>query len=309
MADLSQSLAYFRDDFVPFEEAKLSIASAPVLYGLSVYSVIPVFKNSLDQSLALFRMHDHYIRMQNSARIMAFDDFLNEWDEVTFTGIIMDLLKKNKISEDSLVRASIFVDDILKGTRMKGLKHSFSAFVYDMTPFLPPTGASLMVSSWSKNIDNALPARAKVNGSYVNAALMKHEAITSGYDDAVALDGHGHVTESTVANIFIVRKGQLLTPGNSTDLLEGITRDTIGEFARELGVSYKQRTIDRSELYIADEVFLCGSSMNIVPVTSVDHRKIGNGKVGELTKKFQSMYADTVHQKSPAPAGWLTPVA
>lgn len=309
MTDLSQSIAYFRDDFIPLSDANLSITSAPVLYGLSVYTVIPVFYNDEKHSLAVFRLKDHFQRLQNSAKITAFDDFLQAWDYPKFETTILQLLQRNNTQTDSLIRVSVFVDDSLKGTRMRGLKHSVSAFVYPLTPMLPESGAHLMVSSWRRNSDNALPARAKINGSYVNAALMKHEAEMNGFDDAIALDEDGHVTESTVANLFLVRNGHLLTPGNAADLLEGITRDTVCRFADHLHIDCQQQTIDRSELYLVEEAFLCGSSMNIVPVIAIDHRQVGDGSPGPLTKKMQSLYHEVTHQWSESFADWLTPVA
>lgn len=290
MANLTHTTAYFRDNFVPFDEAQLSIASAPVLYGLSVYTVFPVFWNEEAGKAYMFRLEDHFKRLQNSAKLMAFNDFLEEWDFALFEKTMNELLVKNEVKADSLVRVSIFVDDILQGTRMHGLKHSLSAFVYEAFPMLPAAGAKLCVSSWRRTPDNAIPARAKINGGYVNAALMKHEAILNGFDDAISLDEQGHVAEATVANIFLVQKDTLLTPSNSTDLLEGITRDTVFKLAKDLGLPYIQRTIDRSELYSADEVFLCGSSMNITPVISIDHRPIGAGKVGAITKQLMDAY-------------------
>lgn len=309
MPELHQSTAYMRNQFVPFETATLSIASAPVLYGLSTYTVIPALCNHKKQSLTLFRLKDHYLRLRNSCKILAFDDFLQTWDYPKFESMVEQLLINNDIKEDSLVRITVFVDDILKGTRMHGLKHSLSAFVYTMKPLLPKGGANLMVSSWRRTPDNAVPARAKINGGYVNVALMKHEAVANGFDDAIALDEQGHVTESTVANIFLVRDGHLITPGNSADLLEGITRDSIFTFAKQLNIDCEQRTIDRSELYIAEEMFLCASSMNIVPVLSVDHRLIGSGAVGSVTKQLMRLYHDCTHNVVDGYTDWLTPVA
>jgi branched-chain amino acid aminotransferase len=306
MADI-ETTAYFRNGFVPFEQANLSIASASVLYGLSTYTTIPVFWNQKTQELNMFRLKDHFERLQNSAKILAFDDFLAKWDNQKFLDVIRELLKKNHVKQDSLVRISVFVDESLKGTRMHGLTHSLSAFVYSTPPLLPKSGARLMVSSWRRTPDNSIPARAKINGSYVNAALMKHEAEMSGFDDAVALDEQGHVTEGTVANIFLVRHGKLMTADNSTDLLEGITRDTILHISENLGLEHEKRPIDRSELYLADEILLCGSSVQITPVIEVDHRPIASGKPGKVTKKLMETYANLRQAEEPY-LSWLTPV-
>lgn len=308
MLDVQKSTAYFRDEFVQFSDANLSIASAPVLYGLSIYTVFPVFWNPKTKELNAFRLDKHFKRLQNSARILAFSDFLNNWTYKDFETVMKELLEKNKVEQDSLVRVTVFVDDILKGTRMKDLKHSLSAFVYPAAPMLPFSGAKLGVSSWRRTPDNAIPSRAKINGSYVNASLMKHEAISNGFDDAIALDEQGHVTESTVSNLFIVRGGNMITPDGSADLLEGITRDSVFKLAKRQGIDCQERVIDRSELYIADEIFLCGSSMSITPVLSIDHRNIGDGKSGKITKQFMKLYDDLGRGKSNLFKEWLTKV-
>jgi branched-chain amino acid aminotransferase len=307
MLEVQKSTAYFRDGFVPFNKANLSIASAPFLYGLTVYTVVPVFWNDKQQRLYMFRLPDHFKRLQNSSRIMAFEDFLKDWDYAKFEKTVKELLRENNVKQDCLVRASVFVDDILKGTRMHQLKHSLSAFAYPATPFFKKTEVELGVSSWTRTPDNAIPSRAKINGSYVNGALMKHEAVLNGFDDAIALDSQGHVAESTVANLFLVRDGQLFTPSSTTDLLEGITRDTVFKLAEKLGISCSQRVIDRSELYIADEMFLCGSTANITAVISVDHRPIGTGQTGPITGKLLKAYigAGRGHKDF---TGWTTPV-
>lgn len=297
--------AYFRDRFVPVELAHLSIASAPVLYGLSIYTVFPVFWNADDQQLSMFRLPDHFRRLQNSAKLMAFDDFNRQWSYQQFAATMNNLLVKNKIRRDCLVRVAVFVDDILQGTRMHGLPHRLSAFVY-APPLVPKTGVRLAVSSWRRTPDNAIPSRAKINGSYVNASLMKHEAVMNGFDDAIALDEQGHVAESTVSNIFLVRDDRLVTPSGSTDLLEGITRDTIFTLANHLDIHHEQRMIDRSELYLADEVFLCGTSLQIVPAIEIDRRVVGNGKPGPITKQLMAAYQ--THGHGQANNNWLTAV-
>src|SRR5690606_8823051 len=148
-----------------------------------------------------------------------------------------------------------------------------------MGEILSKDGIHCCISSWQRTADNAQPSRAKINGSYINASLMKNEAILDGYDEAIALDQHGHVSEGTVANLFIVRDGELITPDSATDILEGITRNSIIQLAKDLKIPVSQRSIDRSELYIADEVFMCGSSAQITPVLSVDKREIGTGSI------------------------------
>lgn len=226
---------------------------------------------------------------------MDFHSFIEEWTYEKFETTMFELLQRNNIQENVLVRVSVFIDELVAGTRIHGLKNSLSAYVYPVGQILPKSGINVCVSSWRRNPDNAIPSRAKINGSYVNGSLMKNEALLNGYDDAIALDEHGHVTEGTVANIFMVRNGALITPSIFSDVLEGITRDTVIKIGRELGLEIIERPIDRSELYIADEMFVCGSSARIISILSIDKRIIGKKVCGPITKKVSDMY-DAVQQ-------------
>lgn len=298
------STCYLRNEFIPFRDANLSIASSPILYGLSVYTTASASWNEKQQKMYVFRLHDHHTRLVNSAKIMDFYDFIKNWPYERYEKIVLQLLQKNKIKEDVLIRSTVFVDELLAGTKMTGLANSFSAFVYPLGEFLPQSGAHACVSSWQRTPDNAIPSRAKVNGSYANASLMKNEAILNGYDEAISLDEHGHVAEGTVANLFIVRDGVLITPDSATDILEGITRDSIFRLAQEAGIPCQERTIDRSELYIADEMFMSGSSARITPILSVDKRTIGTGKSGKLTKKLMTKYEASQRGSTTSFAHW-----
>lgn len=306
--DYTKTLVYFRDRFVPFDDANVSIGSSPVLYGLSVYTVFNVTWDEKKQQLLIFRLKDHYKRLMNSANIMDFHGFKEQWSYEKFEETMHDLLKKNNIQENVLIRVTVFVDELIAGTKIHGLKHSMSAFVYPFGKILPPSGAHVCVSSWQRTADNAIPSRAKVNGSYINASLMKNEALMNGYDDALAIDEHGHVAEGTVANFFMVRDGVLITPDASTDILEGITRDTIIRYAKDQNVPLEIRSIDRSELYMADEAFLSGSSANVTPILSIDKRVIGSGKKGTVTEKIGEFYDRVRAGKEPAYSNWLTVV-
>jgi branched-chain amino acid aminotransferase len=288
--DYANSEVFFRESFVPFSEANLSIASSPVLYGLSVYTVFAANWNEEQQKLYIFRLHEHYDRLVNSARIMDFHSFAEAWNYEKFESTMLELLKRNQVKEDVLVRVTVFIDELVAGTKIHGLKNSLSAYVYPMGEILPLSGVHLGVSSWVRNSDNSIPAKAKINGSYVNASLMKNEALLNGFDDAIALDHHGHVAESTVANLFIVRNGKLATPDTSTDILEGITRDSLIALAGELGITVGERSIDRTELYKADEAFLCGTSARITPVLSIDKRPLGTGQIGPVTQQLAEAY-------------------
>jgi branched-chain amino acid aminotransferase len=306
--ELQNSQVFFRDKFVPFDQANVSIASSSVLYGLCVYTVFGVSCNTQEDALYAFRLRDHYKRLVNSAKIMDFHSFANDWPYERFEATIKDLLSKNQIKEDVLVRASIFVDEIMAGTRIHDLKQSFSAYVCPMKQVLEPSGVNVCVSSWQRTADNAIPSRAKVNGSYANSSLMKNEALLNGYDEAIALDQHGHVSEGSVENLFIVRDGVLITPDPATDILEGITRDTVLRLANIQGIPVLERSIDRSELYIADEVFMCGSSVRVVPVLTIDKRPINHQKIGPITKQIDALFKTSQHTKTLDYPAWLTKI-
>ncbi len=302
--DVHTSQVYFRDRFVPFKEANLSITSSPVLYGLSTYTVFGAHWNEKQQKLYAFRLKDHYDRLVNSCKILDFHSFASDWTYKKFEATMLELLTRNKVREDALVRISVFIDENMGGTKIHDLKNSLSAFVYPMTEFHPLSGISACVSSWQRTPDNAIPARAKVNGSYVNASLMRNEALLNGYDDAISVDSHGHVAESTVANIFLVRSGVLITPDAATDILEGITRDSLLKIAKSKGIPVEERTVDRTELYTADEVFICGSSARITPVLSIDQRSVANGKIGPLTSQLMEKYKAVVCGHTDVFSGW-----
>ena len=295
-----------RDGLVPFAEANLSLASSPMLYGLSIYTVLMANWDKKDKRLVVFRLKDHYQRLVNSAKIMNFDQFLDEWNYERFEATIQTLLKHNNVREDVLVRVTVFVDELLAGTKIHGLQTQLAAFVYPMGQLLDKNGIHACISSWQRTPDNAIPSRAKVNGSYVNASLMKNEALRNGYDEAIALDAHGHVTEGSVTNIFMVKNDTLITPHSGTDLLEGITRDSVLQIAEHLGIPTAERSIDRSELYTADEAFMSGSSAGLVPILSVDKRVIGYGSAGEMTKQLATYFDALIHGRKQDFRQWLT---
>lgn len=304
--DTYKSTVFHRQRFVPFAEANLSIASSPVLYGLSVYTVINAIWNKQSKTINVFRLRDHYDRLVASSKITGFNNFATQWPYPRFRKVLAELLKQNKVKEDVLIRATFFIDELLAGTKIDGLATSLSVFIYPLKALYPKTGINVCVSSWLRLPDNAIPARAKVNGSYANASLMKNEAILNGYDDAIALDQSGHVAESTVANIFLIKNKLLITPSTSTDILEGITRDTIVQIAADLDLKISERTVDRSELYLADEVFLCGSTANITPILSIDRRQIGAGSAGKTTTRISKRYKDIQYGRVATSQKWLT---
>lgn len=282
--------AYFDEKVSVLEEASLNVASSAVLYGLSVYTVFPIYK--IKNQFYVFRIKDHVKRLQNSAKLIGISIPKECLDEKVFLKLVRELIEKNKLSENVFARATIHVNELVPGTRSKELSTCLSVFLYEMKSILPETNARLKVSPWRRNPDFCIPSRAKVNGAYVNSVLAKQDAIDSGYDDAIFLDINGHVTELSAANIFLVRDNTLITPGNSSDILEGINRKSILEIARSYKMEIVERDVDMTELYIADEIFAVGTSAFVSSVTCVDGRIIGDGKIGHVTSKFKKYYKD-----------------
>ncbi|MFZ2500782.1 MAG: aminotransferase class IV [Minisyncoccia bacterium] len=298
--------AYFGSKLVPITEAQVSVTSSAVLYGLSVYTVLPVCVTQ--KGLVAFRIKEHFERLVNSAKVIGIDTFEPEWSLERFEKALREVVVANKISTDVFVRVTVHVTESVAGTRSRGLATTLSIFVYDATPILPLAGARLKTSVWRRVSDNAIPSRAKVNGAYVNSVLAKQDALDSGYDDCIFLDATGHVCELSAANIFIVRDGTLITPGTSSDILEGINRRTILSVAKELGLSAVERTIDLTELYVADEVFACGTSALVTPVIEIDKRVVGKGGIGSITAQLQVKHRQMLHGEDSSHLGLLTSI-
>lgn len=286
--------AYIGTEVVPLHEAKLSVASAAVLYGLSVYTVFPIHADS-EGALVAFRLQDHFERLINSAKIIGMDTFEREWDYDRFVGAVQAIVKANQVHDRVFVRATVHVDELVPGTRSRGLKTVMSIFLYEVVPIIPQDGARLKTSVWRRIPDYAIPSRAKVNGAYVNSVLAKQDAIDSGYDDCIFLDAAGHVCELSAANIFIVRNNTLITPGTTSDLLEGINRRTVIELARDMNIAVQERDIDLTELYIADEVFACGTSAYVAPIYEIDARQVGGRITGPITSAISDKYFAVLH--------------
>ena len=300
---LETSTSYLHDSHVPFTEANLSIASSSVLYGMSIYTVFNViYKN---EELYAFRLKDHYKRLCNSAKIMGMSDFDTCISFENFEKIVSELLVKNDVKENVLVRVAYFIDENAAGTKIQGLKTSMSMYVLPMKPFYGKPAIDTCISSWIRVADNMIPPRAKVNGSYANACLMKNEALQKGFDEAIAINSAGHVSEATVANLFIVKNGALFTPDTNSDILEGITRNTVIEIAKKKGISCVEKKITKEELYDADEIFLSGSSANIVSVQSVDGKNIPQNT---LTKEIAKIYEEVRTGEAEGFEGWVTKI-
>lgn len=299
---LPHSKVYFGDRLVDAKDATLGVATSAVLYGLSVYTVFPVQVDG-DRRTA-FRLLDHYQRLVESCKIIGIDTFASQWTFERFVQATRDVVAANAPTTEVYVRATVHVDESIPGTRVRGLHTTVSIFLYDANPIVPQDGMRLKTSVWRRIPDNAIPSRAKVNGAYVNSVLAKQDAIDSGFDDCIFLDINGHVCELSAANIFLVRNGVLVTPDVTSDILDGINRRTILTLAREEGLTVQERTVDLTELYIADEVFVCGTSAGVAPVYEIDGRAVGSKENGPVTltlrKRHQAaLTSDEVH-------GWVS---
>lgn len=299
-------LAFFNKQFVPLSEAKVGIMTHALNYGTACFEGIRGNWNSERGQMYLFRLKDHYLRIQKSCHILKINlsYSIDKLCELT-----VELVEKNGYREDIYVRPMAYKSSQTVGVRLHNLEDDFFVFVTPFGPYLDPEkGARCCISSWRRIDDNMIPPRAKVTGLYVNSALAKTEAWENGYDEAILLTQDGHVSEGSGENIFIISDGKLITPSSSDNILRGITRDTIIKLAKsEFGIDTTERPIDRSEIYIADECFMTGTAANVTPVTEIDHRSIGHGKVGTITKKIQLLYYDIIRGKNPKYLDWCTP--
>lgn len=280
MANIKKYLAV-DGKIVPVAEAVVSVASSAVLYGLSIYSVI--FGKHTDDGMLLFRIEDHLKRMQQSASMIGFDSVESLTDVVRVSKTLKELIEVNQLTSDQFFRLAIHAIDLVPGIRTRNLTMSLSIFLYDAKNILPQDQARIKTSLWRRTADTAIPARAKVNGAYVNSALAKQDALDSGYDDCLFLNHNGYVSELSAANIFMVKNGALITPDTSSNILEGITRRSIIELANKRGLTVVERKVALTELYTADEVFACGTSAFVSPVTEIDNRIVASGTMGTLT--------------------------
>ena len=283
---------FFGDSIIDAREATLGVATSAVLYGLSVYTVFPVQVS--EGTRTAFRLRDHYRRLLESCKIIGIDTFAPEWTFDRFVEVVREVVAANDPEREVYVRASVHVDESLPGTRVRGMHTTVSIFLYDANPIVPQDGMRLKTSVWRRIPDNAIPSRAKVNGAYVNSVLAKQDAIDSGFDDCIFLDINGHVCELSAANIFLVRAGVLITPDVTSDILDGINRRTILQLAREEGMQVQERTVDLTELYIADEVFVSGTSAGVAPVYEIDGRAVAERSTGPVTSTLRTRHADAL---------------
>ncbi len=290
-------------ELMPLEDARLHPLSLAVTYAATVFEGVRAYHLPQTGQFALFRLDDHVRRLQVGMKLMRFD---GSYDTDYLAECLTRLIRANQPDSDVYIRLLVYIEGpgLLAATGPVGFT---AAAMPRAKPAFADTGMSLGVSSWQRISDNASPPRIKTSANYVNARLAAHQAKADGYDGALMLTPNGKVSEAPIACFFMVRDGKLITPGADNNILESITRNTILTRYRELtGEPAEVRTIDRSELYFAEEAFLCGTGQEILPVTAIDRLPVGDGKVGSLTGRLRQDYFDLVRSKSSDHPEWRT---
>src|ERR1700730_5838769 len=298
---------FMNGEFIPAEQGVIPVRTHGFSYGTGCFEGIRGYWNEEDQQMYLFRLREHYQRFLNSCKILQIKlpYTIDQLIELT-----LELVRSNEQTQNIYLRPVAYKGDETLGVRLHGLEDHFVLTSEPVGNYVDTSGLHCGVSSWQRIDDNMIPARAKIIGAYVNSAFAKSEAMQNGFDEAIMLTHDGHVSEGSAENIFLVMDGELVTPAPTENILLGITRDTVMELAhRELGRITRERQIDRTELYCADEIFMCGTGAQFAPVISVDHRLVGNGETGPISSTLQQIYFDVVRgRKAEYRELWCTPV-
>jgi len=298
--------ALFDGKVTEIENAKVSIMTNALQYGTGIFGGIRAYYNKDDRAAYIFRLSDHYERFLSSARILGCPLPFTQ-DE--FVQLTIDLVKKNKPEGDAYLRPFGYVGHTELGPNLANTKLDFALYMIALDEYMPlGKGLNLTVSSWRRISDNAIPSRAKISGGYINSALARKEATEGGYDEAILLHENGTVSEGSAENLFIVRRGTLITPGEADNILEGITRRSIMEMAADMGIPTQVRPVAKSELYVADEVFLTGTGCQVAWVNSVDKRVLGGGEIGPVTQRLREKFFGVVRGIDPDYSQWRTKV-
>ncbi len=301
------AVAYFEGAYVPVEQARVSILTHAFNYGTGLFEGIRGYYAPEEDNILLFKLREHVERLVRNFNILCME--ISETPE-QLEEICVEIVKRSEFREGVYIRPICYKSELSLGPRLKDVESSFCCYVIKLGDYVDvKSGLDVMVSSWRRLADNAIPSRAKCTGSYVNSALASTEARQAGFDEAIVLREDGSVAEGSAMNLFMVMDGRLITPPPTADILVGITRNTVMELARqELGMEVVERPVSRTELYVCDEVFFTGTGAQVAPVRSMDRRVIGEGKPGPVSKRMQSLYFDIVHGKVDAYRHWCTPV-
>ena len=303
---LDDLVCYFEGEWVAMRDAKVSIMTHAFMYGTATFEGIRGYWNADQGTLYGLKLREHVERIRQSCRILLMTD-VPSVDELT--RLIVETVRRNGFREDVYIRPSFYKSTSAIGVRLHDLDNQLYIIALPFGNYIDTeSGVRVMTSTWRRNADEALPARGKIVGGYVNMAFQKTEAELNGFDEAIVLTASGHVNEASAANVFVVRDGVALTPPVSDDLLEGVTRKAIFEILANEGIPLEVRSVDRSELYVADEMFLCGTGVQVSSVVEVDHRPVGSGQIGPIGRLVRDRYFDAVRGRLPEYAHWLTPI-
>jgi branched-chain amino acid aminotransferase len=299
--------AYFQGRIVPYSEAKVGVATHALNYGTAVFGGIRAYWNEIRQQLFVFRPLDHYTRFLNSCRVMCIEVAQNPR---SLTDLTLELLRRDQYRQDIYIRPLAYKAEEGIGVRLHDLKEDLTIFAMPFGQYVKnDTNAHVTISSWRRIDDNVIPARGKISGAYASSALIKTDAARAGFDEALALTQDGHLTEGSAMNIFMLRDGLLITPPVTDNILEGITRRTVIELAqKEMGLTVVERQIDRSEVYICEELFLTGTAAQVTAVTRVDFRPVGAGVMGAVAGELRRLFFEAVHRELPGYSHWNVPV-
>lgn len=299
--------AFFDGQVVPYQDAKVGIMNHTLNYGTGVFGGVRGYWNEEGQQLYVFRPLDHYRRLLESAKLVC---STIPYTPEEMSDITLELLRAEGYREDCYVRPLVYKSDEVIGVRLHDLNAALGMFAVPFTRYVEKDeGAHVTVSGWRRIDDNMIPARGKITGAYINSALIKTDAVRNGFDEALVLTQDGHISEGSAENVFMLRKGVLVTPPVTDNILEGITRRTIITLAQdELGLEVQERPIDRSEIYLADELFMTGTAAQVTAIVLVDHRPVGDGVMGSNTSQLRQLYNDLVRGRLDRYAKWNEPV-
>lgn len=299
--------AYFKGKIVPYSEAKVGVLTHALNYGTAAFGGMRGYWNSDEEQLYLFRPIDHFKRFLNSTRLMAME--LNHTPE-SLTQITIELLRIDGYRRDIYIRPLAYKSDEIIGVKLHDLHDELSIVALPFDRYVSnDTNAHVTVSSWRRVDDNAIPARGKISGAYANSAFIKTDAVRAGFDEALVLNQDGHLSEGSAMNVFIIKEGVVFTPPVTDNILEGITRRTVIELCREeLGLTVIERPIDRTEVYLCDELLMTGTAAQITAVTKVDFRPIGTGAMGPITTQLRQRFDDAVRGRNPRFHRWIMAV-
>jgi branched-chain amino acid aminotransferase len=292
-------IAYFQNQFVPFEDAKISIATHALHYGTGAFGGMRGIPDPQDPNrILLFRLDRHAQRLSHSAKFLNFDLKADKIQQV-----IVDFVKKNQPSKSFYIRPFIYTSGLGIAPRLHKVEKDFFVYGLELDDYLPAEGINCRISSWYRQEDRSFPLRGKISAAYITSSLAKTEAIESGFDEAILMNSQGKVCEASGMNIFMVRNDKLITPGFDQDILEGITRDSIIAIAKNLGIETVERAIDKSELFIASEVFLSGTAAKITPVKRIENYHLSLER--PITERLKQELIAITENKQPLYQDWV----